>query len=70
MNYLAGDKEVSFEDIHNDIYYLLSEGSTVEDVIGYGTDNRGNAYNFDFVNDISKLTLKVGTETWKQRICL
>ena len=63
MNYLAGGKEVSFEDIHNDIYYLLSEGSTVEDVIGYGTDNRGNAYNFDFVNDISKLTLKVGTET-------
>ena len=62
MSYLAGGKEVSFEDIHNDIYYLLSEGSTVEDVIGYGTDNRGNAYNFDFVNDISKLTLKVGTE--------
>ena len=65
MSYLAGSKEVSFEDIHNDIYYLLSEGSTVEDVIGYGTDNRGNAYNFDFVNDISKLTLKVGTETLK-----
>lgn len=63
MSYLAGGKEVSFEDIHNDIYYLLSEGSTVEDVIGYGTDNRGNAYNFDFVNDMSKLTLKVGTET-------
>lgn len=63
MNYLAGGKEVSFEDIHNDIYYLLSKGSTVEDVIGYGTDNRGNAYNFDFVNDMSKLTLKVGTET-------
>ena len=63
MSYLAGGKEVSFEDIHNDIYYLLSDGSTVEDVIGYGTDNRGNAYNFDFVNDISKLTLKVGTET-------
>lgn len=63
MNYLAGGKEVSFKDIHNDIYYLLSEGSTVEDVIGYGTDNRGNAYNFDFVNDMSKLTLKVGTET-------
>ena len=63
INYLAGGKEVSFEDIHNDIYYLLSEGSTVEDVIGYGTDNRGNAYNFDFVNDMSKLTLKVGTET-------
>lgn len=63
MSYLAGGKEVSFEDIHNDIYYLLSEGSTVEDVIGYDTDNRGNAYNFDFVNDISKLTLKVGTET-------
>ncbi len=63
MSYLAGGKEVSFEDIHNDIYYLLSDGSTVEDVIGYGTDNRGNAYNFDFVNDMSKLTLKVGTET-------
>ncbi len=63
MSYLAGGKEVSFEDIHNDIYYLLSDGSIVEDVIGYGTDNRGNAYNFDFVNDMSKLTLKVGTET-------
>ena len=63
MSYLAGGKEVSFKDIHNDIYYLLSKGSTVEDVIGYGTDNRGNAYNFDFVNDMSKLTLKVGTET-------
>lgn len=63
MSYLAGGKKVSFKDIHNDIYYLLSEGSTVEDVIGCGTDNRGNAYNFDFVNDMSKLTLKVGTET-------
>ena len=30
------------------------------DVIGYGEDNKGNDYNFDFVDDISELTLTVG----------
>ena len=60
MDYLAGGKTVDFDNIQNDIYYLLSAGSKVVDVIGYGTDNDGNAYDFDFVNDIDALTLTVG----------
>ena len=60
MSYLAQGKTVSFEDIQNDILYLLSAGSTVEDYIGSGTDNKGKDYNMDFVNDISRLSLTVG----------
>lgn len=59
MNYLAGSKDVSFGDIQKDIYYLLDAGSSVVDVIGYGTDNQGNDYNFDFIDDIDRLTLTV-----------
>ena len=61
MDYLAGGEEVSFEAIQNDIYYLVSGGSEVVDVIGkgtYGTTDRF-AYDFDFVNDPDSLTLKV-----------
>ena len=61
MNYLAGDEVVSFESIQNDIYYLLDKGSYVEDYMGYVEDD----YNFDFVNDAEKLSLKVGNETYK-----
>ena len=60
MDYLSGDKEVSFDSIQNDIYYLLDAGSSVEDYMGYVADE----YNFDFVNDASKLTLKVGEATY------
>lgn len=60
MNYLAGGKSVKFEQIQNDIYYLLDAGSTVVDVIGYTDD-----YNFDFVNDAANLTMTVGGETLK-----
>ena len=59
MDYLADGKTVSFNDIQNDIYYLLDAGSQIVDVIGSGTDNQDKAYNFDFVNDINKLTLTV-----------
>ena len=59
MDYLRQGENVSFTDIQNDIYYLLDAGSKVVDVIGYGTDNKGNKYNFDFVDDISALTLTV-----------
>ena len=45
MDYLANGQEVSFEDIQNDIFYLLDADSSVVDVIGYGTDNAGNEYN-------------------------
>ena len=62
MNYLANGQEVSFEDIQNDIFYLLAEGSRVVDVIGYGKDDSEskNDYNFDFVNDIKTPSLTVG----------
>lgn len=60
MNYLAGGKSVKFEQIQNDIYYLLDEDSTVVDVIGHTDD-----YNFDFVNDAANLTMTVGGETLK-----
>ena len=60
MDYLAGGREVSFDDIQKEIYYVLDAGSKVWDVIGAGTDNQGNAYNMDFVDDASKLSLTVG----------
>lgn len=60
MKYLAGGKSVKFEQIQNDIYYLLDAGSTVVDVIGHTDD-----YNFDFVNDAANLTMTVGGETLK-----
>lgn len=60
MKYLAGGKSVDFEQIQNDIYYLLDAGSTVVDVIGHTDD-----YNFDFVNDAANLTMTVGGETLK-----
>ena len=60
MGYLAQGQSVSFESIKNDILYLLSVGSTVEDYIGSGKDNKGKDYNMDFVNDISRLSLTVG----------
>ena len=60
MNYLAGGKSVDFDQIQNDIYYLLDAGSTVVDVIGHTDD-----YNFDFVNDTANLTMTVGGETLK-----
>lgn len=60
MSYLSGGQEVSFADIQNDIYYLLSAGSKVVDVMGFGFDNADNIYNFDFVDDPERLTLMVG----------
>ena len=69
MNYLADGKEVSFAEIQNDIYYLLDAGSQVVDVIGEGVDNAGNEYNFDFVDKIENIDVKVGGETIsKERI--
>lgn len=57
INYLAGDNSVSFETIQKEIYYLLDAGSYVVDEIGKTDD-----YDFDFINDISKLKLTVGGE--------
>ena len=56
MGYLGGNKEASFNEIENDILYLIDTGSYVEDYMGYVDSN----YNFDFINDASKLTITVG----------
>lgn len=61
MTYLADGKEVSFDDIQNDIYYLLAKGSQVVDIIGQGKDNKGNDYNFDVVN-LKNMTITVGKD--------
>lgn len=64
MEYLAGGEEVSFDTIRNEIVYLLGAGSCVVDEIGSGTDNKGNAYHFDFVDDAANLALTVGGRTY------
>ena len=64
MAYLAGGEEVSFDTIRNEIVYLLGAGSCVVDEIGSGTDNKGNAYHFDFVDDAANLALTVGGRTY------
>ncbi len=51
---------LDFDDIQNDIFYLLDAGSSVVDVIGYGTDNADNEYNFDFVDNLDNLKITVG----------
>lgn len=56
MDYLAGGETVSFEDIQNDILYLVDAGSYVEDYMGYVEGD----YNFDFVNKAEALTMTVG----------
>ena len=61
MDYLENQKEVSFESIQNDIYYLLDQGSYVEDYMGSGKDNYGNEYEFDFINDINSFYMMVGS---------
>jgi LPXTG-motif cell wall-anchored protein len=54
MNYLAGGTAKSISSISNDIFYLLSTGSTVTDYMG-----KSETYDFNFVNDIANLTLTV-----------
>ena len=46
--------------ISDEFGQYVDVGSKVVDEIGSGTDNLGNVYNFDFVNDIDQLTLTVG----------
>lgn len=61
MDYLANGETVSFDQIQNDIYYLLDAGSKVDDYMGYVESD----YNFDFVNDASDLSMKVGETTYE-----
>lgn len=59
MEYMGGGIQASFEEIQNDISYAVSTGSYVIDTMGNDELN-GKAYDFDFVNDISKLDVLVG----------
>lgn len=49
-----GDLTKAFEEIANDLVYLVDAGSTVKDVIGYGDD-----YNMDFLPGLDKVELSV-----------
>lgn len=60
MSFLAGGRTVDFDEIENDIYYLLSAGSSVVDYMGYVADD----YDFDFVNSASNISLKVGDKKY------
>ena len=57
MDYLAGGEKVSFDNIQNDILYLLGPGSTIVDEIGNTAD-----HNFDLVipEEGCPFTLTVG----------
>ncbi len=58
------DIEEIFSDIKDELIQLVDEDSYVVDEIGYGTLD-GNNYNFDFVVDVSHLTLTVGGQQLK-----
>ena len=49
-----------FDGIREDLIQLVDEGTTVEDYMGYVADD----YNFNFVNDKDKLSMKVGDQTY------
>lgn len=71
VDFLNDGKTLDFAAIQDDIYYLLGSGSKVIDEIGSGTDtdSNGNAYNFDFINDIDKIKITVdGQELQKTQI--
>lgn len=63
IDYLAGGQDATFDQIEKEVFYLLDDGSEVVDVIGGGTDSLSAAYDFEFIDDLSRLTLKVGEDT-------
>ncbi len=65
MDALNKGANVDFNSIYDGIYYLLDAGSKVVDVIGRGTDNHGNDYDFKFVDKANKLTLTVGDASFE-----
>lgn len=59
---LQGDAaEGIFDGIREDLIQLVDAGTTVEDYMGYVADD----YNFNFVNEADKLTMKVGGVEYK-----
>ena len=59
MNYISGGVVPDFSVIEKEIIYLLDAGSSVIDVIGGDDNGEQYDYDFDFVNDLSKITLTV-----------
>ncbi len=51
---------INFDNIKKEIYYVVGSGSSITDVIGYGTDDHRNDYDFQFVNDIDKIKIVYG----------
>lgn len=51
-----------FDKVKDELIEVVGPGSRVVDIIGYGTDSEGNAYDFDFIDEISRLELRVGKE--------
>lgn len=65
MDALGGGTADDFDTIYDDVRYCVDAGSKVVDVIGSGTDNYGNAYDFEFVSKADALELKVGDKTYE-----
>ena len=59
MNYISDGVVPDFSVIEKEIIYLLDAGSSVIDVIGGDDNGEQYDYDFDFVNDLSKITLTV-----------
>lgn len=65
VNSFSSDKTNAaeiFAGVKDNLLQVVDAGSRVVDVIGYGTDNKGNDYDFDFVNKIENMKLTVGDE--------
>lgn len=61
---------IDFNIIEKEIYYVVGSRSSITDVIGYGTDDHRNDYDFQFVNDIDKIKIVYGGEELKkEEIC-
>ena len=56
----ADEMQEVFTSLENKLVQLVDAGSTVEDYMGYVADD----YNFDFINDPAKLSMKVGDTTY------
>lgn len=64
-NYGGSEEELvkAFSDISNEIVYVVDKGSEVVDEMGKTDD-----YDFDFINDLDKLTLTVGGKALDKEI--
>lgn len=58
---------INFDNIKKEIYYVVGSGSSITDVIGYGTDDHRNDYDFQFVNDIDKIKIVYGGEELEKK---